>query len=159
MPEAKRLRAKCLRVRGFEIILRLLFRLPARRRGFGANISSTFRRQQASERSFSIIFRRLEASKRAFSSTFRREEASERAFSTSGGFGAIIFDDFRRLEAPQRGFSRPPACKVTTPPSLTAQFLYRCFSFLFDRFIRNIIIIIKHTCFMCLLLFLLSFEL
>ena len=29
-----------------------------------------------------------------------------RAFSTSGGSGASIFDDFRRQEAPQRGFSR-----------------------------------------------------
>ena len=56
MHEAKRFRAKCLRVRGFEIILRLLFRLPARRRGFGASIFEHFRRLEASERAFSMIF-------------------------------------------------------------------------------------------------------
>ena len=89
--------------------------------------SSIFRRQEASERAFSSISRRQEASERAFSSIFdvrRLRSEHFRAFSTSGGFGATIFVHFRRLEAPERGFSRfleasssGPACKVPTAPS------------------------------------------
>ena len=109
MHEAKRLRAKCLRVWGFEHLFRSLFRRPARRRGFGASMFEHFRFLGASERSFSSIFRLLGVSERSFSSIFRRQEASERAFSsifdvwglrsehfrgfsTSGGFGASIFE-------------------------------------------------------------------
>ena len=116
MHEAKRHRAKCSRVRGFEP----LFRLSARRRGilsgqcgFGASRFKHLRRQEASARSFRAFstsggfeasmfehFRRQEASELAFSSISRRQEASERAFSS-------IFDVRRPRGQHFRPFSTP----------------------------------------------------
>ena len=109
MHEAKRLRAKCLRVRGVEIVLRLLLRRPARRRGFGAS-----------------IFEQFSTSAGFGASIFDN-------FSTSGGFGASIFDDFRRLEAPQRGFSRFLEAASRQPPPGCSDFLH---NFCVDKF-RN----------------------
>ena len=72
---------------------------------------------------------------RAFFDVRRLRSELFLAFSTSGGSGASFFGHFRRLEAPERGFSRfleasssGPACKVPTAPkrqSVTAKFSYR----------------------------------
>ena len=82
-------------------------------RGFGAGIFEHF----STSRGFGAsIFERFSTSGGFGASIFER-------FSTSGGFGASFFEHFRRLEAPERGFSRfleasssGPACKVPTAP-------------------------------------------
>ena len=146
MHEAKLHRAKCLRLQGSENSC------PTAR----SKPSSFFDAREAWKPAFLLIFRRPESSK-----------ASERAFSdildvrrlrsTSGGFGASIFEHFRRLEASERpfssifdiwrlrsedsrGFSRRagcrlggPSCQVPNPPGRTAIFLYRYQLFLLLR--------------------------
>ena len=84
MHEAKLHRAKCLRLQGSE---------------------NSFPTARSTPPSFSDA---REAWKRAFSMIFRRPESSKRFFddmSTSGGFGASIFEHFRRQKASERTFS------------------------------------------------------
>ena len=65
MHEAKRFEEQ-----GVIIVLRLLFRLPARRRGFGASIFEHFSTSGGLGASILEYFRREEASKPAFSTIF-----------------------------------------------------------------------------------------
>ena len=130
MHEEKRLRAKCLRVRGFEIVLRLLFpTTPStpwlRSEPFRA-IFDFSRLRSDHFRSFFDVWRLRSEHFRALFDVRRHRSQHFRAFSTSGSFGASIFDDFRRLEAPRRGFSRflEAASRKITPGRKA--FLHNC---------------------------------
>ena len=54
---------------------------------------------------------------RACSTVWRLRREHFRACSTSGGFGASIFEHFRRLEASERGFSRFLEASSSGPPA------------------------------------------